>query len=513
MKVQYNFRSAIIEIVCLLYVLLFIYAATSKLLDFQHFKIELGQSPLLSAFAEWVAVLVPAAEYITCLLLIIPRFRLIGLFFAYGLMVMFTAYIFIILNYTSFVPCSCGGVLEKLDWKSHMIFNLLFVFFAVLGILLYIRRNKINSLPTRRIKIIGAFSAVTVCSICIVITLFMFSENIIHYHNKLTRRFPQHPVTKTIYSDLKVNSYYIAGLDSSHIYLGNYTAPLSITVLDSRLVQTQEKMIDLNRKDLPFRIVKILVEPPYFFAVDGTVPCVFRGKVNDWKGELIHQGDEYFGAAVAIDSEKIAVITYSKSNGDAILGLIEMEAKKRTLLNPEILQKQVDGVFDTDGQLAYSDQLKNIVYLYTYRNEFAVTNTELKIKYRENTIDTISKAQLKIARDKKYNQRKFSAPPLYVNKSSAVYNNLLFVNSAIPGRYEDDRLWKEASIIDVYDLAKRSYVLSFCVYNINGKRMKSFVVQNDKLYILIGNSIVQYNMDSQITSNYTKTTTNNLLAK
>jgi hypothetical protein len=133
-----------------------------------------------------------------------------------------------------------------------------------------------------------------------------------------------------------------------------------------------------------------------------------------------------------------------------------------------------------------------------------VTNTELNIKYRENTIDTISKAQLKIARDKKYNQRKFSAPPLYVNKSSAVYNNLLFVNSAIPGKYEDDRLWKEASIIDVYDLVKRSYILSFCVYNINGKRMKSFVVQNDKLYILIGNSIVQYNMDSQITSNYTE---------
>ena len=52
----------ITETICLLFILLFIYASASKLMDFQHFRIQLGQSPLLSAFAEQVAVIVPAAE-------------------------------------------------------------------------------------------------------------------------------------------------------------------------------------------------------------------------------------------------------------------------------------------------------------------------------------------------------------------------------------------------------------------------------------------------------------------
>ncbi|MEG0917288.1 MAG: hypothetical protein RSF68_09775, partial [Myroides sp.] len=35
----------------------------------------------------------------------------------------FTVYIFLILNYSPFVPCSCGGVLEDLGWWEHLWFN------------------------------------------------------------------------------------------------------------------------------------------------------------------------------------------------------------------------------------------------------------------------------------------------------------------------------------------------------------------------------------------------------
>ena len=50
-------------------------------------------------------------------------------------MSMFTAYIYILLNYSSFVPCSCGGILESLTWKEHMLFNIGFMAAAVIGIL------------------------------------------------------------------------------------------------------------------------------------------------------------------------------------------------------------------------------------------------------------------------------------------------------------------------------------------------------------------------------------------
>ncbi|UPT69975.1 MAG: hypothetical protein M0D53_12645 [Flavobacterium sp. JAD_PAG50586_2] len=108
-------KSNVIYVVALLHILLFSYAAASKLLDFQNFQVQLGQSPLLSAFAVPVSIAVPIVEFILVLLLLFTRYRIIGLYGSFMLMTMFTAYIFIILNFSSFIPCSCGGILEKMS--------------------------------------------------------------------------------------------------------------------------------------------------------------------------------------------------------------------------------------------------------------------------------------------------------------------------------------------------------------------------------------------------------------
>ncbi len=494
----------ITETICLLFILLFIYASASKLMDFQHFRIELGQSPLLSAFADQLSVIVPVIEIIICVLLLIPKFKPAGLLGAYGLMVMFTAYIFIILNYTSFVPCSCGGVLEKLGWKEHLVFNLFFVGLSIVGLLMYSKSDQLKkNLPQiRTVRML--FSSISVLSISIVTILFLLSESIIHYDNKLIRRFPHSPITQTAISDLRLNSFYFAGADSTSIYLGNSTAPLVVTTLNKNLVQTHVRMIELNRKDLPFRGVRITVHPPYFLVTDGTVPCIFRGKTKNWKAKLVLKKGEYFGSVVPIDSAAIATATYSKVTGDKILGVIELGPKERTILNPELLQKQFDGVFDTDGHLLYSQGMQKIIYLYAYRNQFIIADKILKVDSKGCTIDTITHAKLSIAKDKKHQQRQFSKPPLFVNKSSAVYKNLLFVNSSVPGRYEDDRMWKRTSIIDVYDIVQKNYLLSFNINDLDDKKIKSFIVYDDQLYALIGNHIIRYKIDSQITSKYSK---------
>src|SRR5690348_15832063 len=83
----------IIEIITVLFILLFVYAAVSKLLDYRKFRVQLGQSPLLTAFVGWVAWIIPAVEILIALLLTTGRCRHVGLYAAFSLMVMFTAYI------------------------------------------------------------------------------------------------------------------------------------------------------------------------------------------------------------------------------------------------------------------------------------------------------------------------------------------------------------------------------------------------------------------------------------
>jgi len=130
-------RQTFVEIISILFILLFVYAATSKLIDYQKFRVQLGQSPLLTSFAGLVAWIIPSIEILIAIALAIPRYRLVGLYASFSLMTMFTTYVFVITHYSEYVPCSCGGILQKMNWEQHLIFNIIFTMLALTSILLY----------------------------------------------------------------------------------------------------------------------------------------------------------------------------------------------------------------------------------------------------------------------------------------------------------------------------------------------------------------------------------------
>ena len=118
-----NILSTSRQAVIYFFIILFVYAAVSKLTDFENFQVQVAQSPLLSAFATFIAYTTVIGELIIALMLCFQKSRLLGLYLFLGFMTAFTVYIFLILNYSPFVPCSCGGVLEDLGWGEHLWFN------------------------------------------------------------------------------------------------------------------------------------------------------------------------------------------------------------------------------------------------------------------------------------------------------------------------------------------------------------------------------------------------------
>src|SRR5690606_18288242 len=136
MKWLQKHKGILVEVICYLFLILFIYAAVTKLIEYEKFRVQVGQSPILTSLGDWVAPSVPAIELVIAMLLFIPKSRLFALYASFSLMVMFSVYIFFILNYSPFVPCSCGGILEKMGWEEHLIFNIVFVLLALVAILL-----------------------------------------------------------------------------------------------------------------------------------------------------------------------------------------------------------------------------------------------------------------------------------------------------------------------------------------------------------------------------------------
>lgn len=150
-------KQTIVDIISLLLIILFVYAASSKLIDYQKFQVQLGQSPLLTEYASVVAWAIPVFEVIISSFLAINTLRIVGLFASFTLMTIFTAYIIVITQFAEYVPCSCGGVLQKLGWTEHLIFNICFVILIIAAVFLENdivkgKKKEIKTVNTQDIK-------------------------------------------------------------------------------------------------------------------------------------------------------------------------------------------------------------------------------------------------------------------------------------------------------------------------------------------------------------------------
>ncbi|MEZ2338812.1 MauE/DoxX family redox-associated membrane protein [Mucilaginibacter sp. RCC_168] len=120
-----------------LFILLFVYAAASKLMTFQLFRGQLYNQDFPHLMADFLLYALPTLELITVGLLCIPRTQRLGLLVSLLLMSAFTGYItLVMLHFWNRVPCSCGGILSHMGWGAHLVFNCVFLLMALVSILI-----------------------------------------------------------------------------------------------------------------------------------------------------------------------------------------------------------------------------------------------------------------------------------------------------------------------------------------------------------------------------------------
>ncbi|OBX24484.1 hypothetical protein A9996_15065 [Gelidibacter algens] len=469
--------------------ILFVYTSLSKLLEFNDFQSQLSQSPIVSALANPVSYGVIILELVVSFLLSFDRTRKIGLYGAYAVMVMFTVYIVTILNFTTFTPCSCGGVLENLGWTEHLIFNSVFIFLALLAIFL----KEEQGLKYAAIKLLVLFVSATT----IIIALYMSSEKEIKHNNAFQRRYIPHGLKKTGDYQLESNGYYIAGIDDNTIYLGNYMAPLFLKLLNIKSDNQKDVWLTLDNTDLPYKRARIRVEAPYFFIGDGTVPILLRGNIDNWKAKTFSLKEAYFNQFVPMDSLQLALLTTSTETKSNALGILNKRNSATTLfLNKTILDKQIHGTFDTDGMLLNNSKSK-LLYVYYYRNEYMVINHQLTPDRIGKTIDTISKANLDIIYLQGKGQYVLGGKSIVINKYTTAYGDYLLINSDRLGKHESDDILKAASIIDMYNSSENTYLQSFYLYHqVNGKLL-DFKLYKNLLVAIVDDRVWVYHLDSK----------------
>ena len=129
-------KNVLISISTALLIILFTYAAFSKLLDYHTFFRSLSGSPITKPIAPLLFIFLPLSEIVISALLIFEKSRIVGLFASLVLLLTFTLYITYILTLAEHVPCSCGGVISGMTWKNHLLFNAFFIIINLLAIIL-----------------------------------------------------------------------------------------------------------------------------------------------------------------------------------------------------------------------------------------------------------------------------------------------------------------------------------------------------------------------------------------
>lgn len=104
---------------------LFCYSTITKIGTFELFTNNLEKSLFFENYnVVFLGVLIIAIEAIIPLLIFFQTTEKLGYVVSFILFFLFTGYIILMKVYSPFMPCSCGGLIEKLSWNGHIVFNI-----------------------------------------------------------------------------------------------------------------------------------------------------------------------------------------------------------------------------------------------------------------------------------------------------------------------------------------------------------------------------------------------------
>jgi len=322
--------------------------------------------------------------------------------------------------------------------------------------------------------------------------LYWVSNWSIHNPNGFIRMLPSHKIIGVNSLDVKYNSFYLAGADTKYVYLANTTTPGLVLRTSLSLKDTTAMRLTFGDSAGIFKGSFIFVDSPNIYLMDGIKPAVYQVDLSNLK--LVRQiNTTFFTAGIPVSKNSFVFRSVDSTNENILL--------KTTIDSPFIktgvglLQKQVDGIFCTDGILEKVPESSKLIYTYYYRNQFICMDTNLNLLYRGKTIDTISRAHISVTSISSSNQMTLSSPPLFVNKQISANKNWLFVHSALKADNETQAVLDAVSIIDVYSLKDGKYYLSFYLPDFRGKKIRDFKVFGNTLVALYDHYIYTYEIN------------------
>jgi hypothetical protein len=306
------------------------------------------------------------------------------------------------------------------------------------------------------------------------------------YENSFVRIVPPHAADMIASMPLQKGRYSLAGVSGDLIYLRDKTLRSGLLAIDLAMTDTFRVEMKIARNE------EMHIDSPYFSLQDGS--SIKRGNVNTWSVDTTFRDLPPFTALQPISKNAVVIRTIDLNKRKNLL-----RRSDKSNESYDVLDKQVDGIFCTDGHISYSNENHLVVYTYLYRNQFMVLDTNLNIQFKGKTIDTTSISKISVIEaDGKITMSK---PPLIVNKGTCADGKYLYVHSNLVAKNETVVQSKHRSVIDVYDITDGSYRFSFYIYDSNKTKMQRFLVKRNVIIAIFAGYIARYDIPKEYIHN------------
>lgn len=193
-----------------------------------------------------------------------------------------------------------------------------------------------------------------------VLCLFVLSNKNYHQRQSFTRLFVRDVLYAPTTTDIKYKNYYIAGATENKIYLGNVTAPLHLLAVNKTLTDTQHLAIK-TEEIKRLKATYITIDSPNFYMTDWISHAIFHGDLQHLKAKRYMYDSAFLADAVPLGPQSFAIRTFTDNSSDSTKEFVlAKETKYPPYIKrvPGLLEKQIDGLFCTDGMLHYNQDLR-----------------------------------------------------------------------------------------------------------------------------------------------------------
>lgn len=477
MRVPESFTKKIPWMVSLLFILLFVYAAVSKLLDLGIFQSQIAQSAMLAPYAKVLAWLVPVIELLLAVLLFISHTRVWGLLGSAVLMFGFTIYVYLIWTFSPSLPCSCGVLLEAMDWEAHLYFNFGFTFLGICAWYLESGNKRNNAL-----LLTGTFGM-----LALVLTLFFSQpQPQILRDESFTRSYQKGILEEITSQKLAYNSYYIAGVNDSLVYLGNSTGFMHGLVWNYKTGDTTH--ISLQLPDAPDNFASLpkwQVYGDYFFIGEGVTPSIYRGKVGEWIATEFMAAVPYYSDIIVMDSTEFIIRAMQASTQKNVLATYNNIEPYVQIY--DVLEQDSGNLFQADGNVVWDAEQEQLSYLYFYKNRIDHWNKDFSNPQSTGLLYNLT-ADIRSHQGRDGTHlRKTTYSPFHSKLEK--WNNKYYVLSDVMGAEENINVFKGSSAIDIYG---NTYLESIRIPNKNGEKASDFYITDEHIIVHYGTHAAVY---------------------